>query len=143
MLRFQMISIPAALLLAAGAAGAQQRWGGSGGGQSGHASQPSHPAGGAMPAAVVSSNGVAPRWGGSPPEHRHDRDRGQFGFGGQPGAYIPVVVAAPYPVPAAADTACAQTPDASVEMPVITTRHEERQLTTIEVYRLQPRFQKP
>ncbi|MGH7653806.1 MAG: hypothetical protein ACREN6_04000, partial [Gemmatimonadaceae bacterium] len=60
----------------------------------------------------------------------------------QRGAYIPIAVAAPYPVAAPVDT-CAPAPEGSVEMPIVVTRHEERQLTTIEVYRLQPRFQKP
>ena len=142
--RFRMISIPVSLLITAGVAGAQQHWSGSrGGGQSGHGAQPAHPAGGGTAPAMVSSNGVAPRWGGSPPERRHDRDHEQLGFGGQPRVYVPIVVDAPYPVPVAADTACAPQAVASVAMPVITTRHEDRQLTTIEVYRLQPRFQKP
>ena len=63
---------------------------------------------------------------------------------GQTSAYIPVAVAAPAPVPVtyASDTACA-TAAGPVDMQVITSKHEEHVLTTLEVYRLQPRFQKP
>jgi hypothetical protein len=140
MLRLRMISIPAALLFAAGTASAQ-RWGGGSTGQTGHGSAPAaHPAAPKSPAATVSSNGTISKWGGSPPERSHDGQRGRFG---QTDAYIPIAVAAPYPVPVSADPSCPPDADASVEMPVITTHHEDRQLTTIEVYRLQPRFQKP
>jgi len=146
MLRLRMMSIPAALLLTASAAGAQ-RWGGTSGtsgGPAGHGSPPvTRPTGTAPHSAAASSNGTISKWGGSPPERPHNRERGWTGFYGQPNAYIPVVVAAPAPVPAYADPSSPPAPDASVDMPVITTRHEERQLTTIEVYRLQPRFQKP
>jgi hypothetical protein len=150
MLRLRTVSISAALLLTAGTAGAQ-RWTAGSAGQTAHTAPPAahaqpaaaRPANGGPTAVAAAWNGIPSKWGGSPPERRHNGDREQRGFGGQRGAYIPIAVAAPYPVPAAADTACAPVPDASVEMPVITTRHEERQLTTIEVYRLQPRFQKP
>jgi hypothetical protein len=135
-----MISIPAALLFAASTASAQH-WGGGSAGQTGHGSAPAaRPAAPRSPAAAVSSNGTISKWGGSPPERPHDGQRGSFG---QTNAYIPVAVAAPYPVPAAADPSCPPGDNASVEMPVITRHHEDRQLTTNEVYRLQPRFQKP
>jgi hypothetical protein len=64
----------------------------------------------------------------------------------QPGAYvIPIAVpyAVPYDAPVAPDTTYAPDPQAAVAMPVIETHRAERQLTTIEVYRLQPRFQRP
>jgi hypothetical protein len=134
----RMMLVPGALLLAA-SAGAQQR---SPAAAPGHFLPPAaHPAATAPRPAAAAMNGAVSKWGGSPPERRHDRD--QRVFFGQTGAYIPIAVAAPYPVAAVPDTACAPAPDASVEMPVITSRHEDRQLTTIEVYRLQPRFQKP
>ncbi len=137
MLRLRMFSIPAALLVATGVAGAQHTPGAA----SGQSTPPTpHPSGTTPRAATVSSNGIAPRWGGSPPDRTHDARRGQFG---QQTAFIPIAVAAPYPVPAYADPSCPPDADASVQMPVITTHHEDRQLTTIEVYRLQPRFQKP
>jgi len=139
MLRLRMISIPAALLFAASTASAQH-WGGGSAGQTGHGSAPAtRPAAPRSPAATASSNGTISKWGGSPPERPRDGWRGRFG---QTNAYIPIAAAAPDPVPAYADP-CPPASDASVEMPVITTRHEDRQLTTIEVYRLQPRFQKP
>jgi hypothetical protein len=142
MLRLRMISIPAALLFAASTASAQ-RWGGGSAVQTGHGSLPAtRPTAPRSPAATASSNGTISKWGGSPPERSHDRQRGRIGLYGQPNAYIPIAVAAPDPVPAYVDS-CPPPPEASVEMPVITTRHEDRQLTTIEVYRLQPRFQKP
>ncbi len=142
MLRLRMLSIPAALLFAASTASAQQQhWGGGSAGQTGHGSAPAtRPAAPVSPTATVSSNGTISKWGGSPPERNHDGQRGRFG---QTNAYIPIAVAAPYPVPATADPSCPPDDNASVQMPVITTHHEDRQLTTIEVYRLQPRFQKP
>ncbi|MFI5232688.1 MAG: hypothetical protein ACHQSE_09270 [Gemmatimonadales bacterium] len=153
MLRLRILSIPAALLFAASTAStaSAQRWSAGSTSQTARTAPPAahaqpaagHRANSGPAAAAASWNGVPSKWGGSPPERRHDGDREQRGFRGQRGAYIPIAVAAPYPVPAAVDTACASAPDASVEMPVVTTHHEERQLTTIEVYRLQPRFQKP
>jgi hypothetical protein len=143
-----MLSVPAALLFAASVAGAQHSPGGAGGHGStpaarpsgGHGSTPAaHPAGTTHPVAAASWNGTPSKWGGSPPERSRDAQRARYN---QPITYIPIAVAAPDPVPASADP-CPPAPDASVEMPVITNRHEERQLTTIEVYRLQPRFQKP
>ncbi len=140
MLRVRMLSISAALLFAATASAQQQHWGGGSGGQTGHGSAPAtRPAAPRSPTATVASNGTISRWGGSPPERSHDSQRGRLG---QANAYIPIAVAAPYPVPVA-DPSCPPDDNASVEMPVITTHHEDRQLTTIEVYRLQPRFQKP
>jgi hypothetical protein len=138
MLKLRMMSIPAALLFAASTASAQH-WGGGSAGRTGHGSAPAtRPAAPRLPATAASSNGTISKWGGSPPERPHDGRRGRFG---QTNAYIPIAVAAPYPV--AADPSCPPDDNASVLMPVITSRHEDRQLTTIEVYRLQPRFQKP
>jgi hypothetical protein len=85
-------------------------------------------------------NGTPSKWGGSPPERSHEGQRARFN---QPVAYIPIAVAAPEPVPAYPEAAAAPAPAASVQMPIVTTAREDRQLTTIEVYRLQPRFQKP
>jgi hypothetical protein len=136
MLKLRMMSIPAALLLAAGTARAQHAPGGA----TGHTLPPAvHPTAAAPHAAAASWNGTPSKWGGSPPERTRNGERARFG---QPIAYIPIAVAAPYSVPAA-DDPCPPAPDASVEMPIVTTHHEERQLTTIEVYRLQPRFQRP
>jgi hypothetical protein len=105
---------------------------------------PSHTPVATLPTAAAAAwNGTPSKWGGSPPASSRENDRGQPGYAGQTGAYIPVAVAAPYPVAAPVDTACTRAPQASVEMPVVTTHREERQLTTIEVYRLQARFQKP
>jgi hypothetical protein len=126
----RLLFVPAALLLAA-PAGAQKSPAAPG---SAHAPAATLPKG-----AAAAWTGTPSKWGGSPPAPA----RTQSGYTGQPVAYIPIVVAAPYPVPAYADTTCTQPYQASVEMPVVTTRHEERQLTTVEVYRLQPRFQKP
>lgn len=135
MLELRTISIPAALLFVATTAGAQRA-------STAHAPAPpaAHPTAAAPHLAAAAWNGTPSKWGGSPPERPRDNQRQRFG---QPVAYIPVAVAAPEPVPAYADPPCPPAADASVEMPVITTKHEERQLTTIEVYRLQPRFQKP
>jgi hypothetical protein len=136
MLKLRTLSIPVALLAAASVAGAQH----STGGMTGHNTPPAaRPTGTTPHAAAASWNGTPSKWGGSPPERSHDGQRGRFN---QPIAYIPIAVAAPDPVPAYADP-CPPASDASVEMPVVTTHHEERQLTTIEVYRLQPRFQRP
>ena len=142
-MRTRSALITAALLAFAAVAGAQKPPAAS----ASHTAPPAaHQAPAALPrGAAAAWNGTPSKWGGSPPERSHDRQR----FGGQRGAYIPVVVYAPYPVdapyPEAAqpDTTYAPAPDASVQMPVITTPHADRQLTTIEVYRLQPRFQKP
>ena len=101
----------------------------------GHAPAPTLPRG-----AAAAWNGVPSKWGGSPPARAEDRDHR---FVGRPGAYIPVAVAAPYPVAAPIDTVYAPAPEAAVQRPVVAAAHEERQLTTIEVYRLQPRFQHP
>ncbi len=129
----RMLFVPAALLLTR-LAGAQKP----------SVAPVTHAPVAALPkGAAAAWNGTPSKWGGSPPAQSHERDRAQRGFAGQTGAYIPIAVAAPYPVPAPVDTACAHAPEASVEMPVITTRREGRQLTTIEVYRLQPRFQRP
>ena len=151
MLRSRIPFVSAALLFAASATAGAQHWSGGSTGRTAHAAPPAahaHPAtaGSANSGTHATGgawNGVASQWGGSPPERRHDRDRDQRGFAGQRRAYIPIVVVAPYPVAAPVDTAYAPDPEGSVQMPIVTTRHEDRQLTTIEVYRLQPRFQKP
>lgn len=135
--------VTAALVLSAAVAGAQRPPAAS----ASHTAPPAaHQPRASLPrGAAAAWNGTPSKWGGSPPERSHDRQR----FSGQPGAYIPIAVYTPYPVDAPypesapQDTSYAPAPDASVQMPVITTPHAERQLTTIEVYRLQPRFQKP
>jgi hypothetical protein len=137
MIPFRVIALSAALLLPAAAHA--QRWGGSPVGRDG-ASESRQTS--THPASAASSNGTPSKWGGSPVDTRAEsraRERVDRGTN----AYIPVAVAAPEPVPAVAsgNPGCPQ-PDGSVEMPVVTTPHEQRQLTTIEVYRLQPRFQR-
>jgi hypothetical protein len=138
MISYRVIALSAALLLPSAAAHAQ-RWGGSPVGRDG--SSGSHQAT-AQSVSAASPNGTPSKWGGSPVDTRSEsraRERLERGTN----AYIPVAIAAPEPVPAVAsgNLPCPQA-DGSVEMPVITTQHEPRQLTTIEVYRLQPRFQR-
>ncbi len=135
MLRFRFLLVPVALLAGASAAHAQYR-------SVSAAAAPARTAPNAQvhQASGGSWNGTASKWGGSPVESRHE-SRGGIGYGNQTIAYIPVVVAVPVAV-YAADTAC--TPQAApVDMQVVTSNHDERQLTRLEVYRLQPRFQKP
>jgi len=139
MIRYRLIAVAAALLLAAASAHAQ-RWGGSPVGHEG-SSEPRQAS--VHAASGASSNGTPSKWGGSPVDTHADsrtRERPERGTN----AYIiPVAVAAPTPVPATytATPGCPPV-DGSVEMPVVTTPHESRELTTIEVYRLQPRFQR-
>jgi hypothetical protein len=59
-------------------------------------------------------------------------------------AYIPVAVAAVAPVAVTyvVDTVYAPAPAGAVEMRVVTSRHEPREQTTMDVYREQ-RFGKP
>jgi hypothetical protein len=142
MARFQAMLVPVALLVMASSARAQ-RWGGSPPAAArAHASpaeahQLAQSSGGAW-------NGTASKWGGSPVQSRATvRVRGSYPGDGN--AYIPVAIAIPATAPMtyAADTACAAAATEPVEMQVVTSTHEARQLTTIEVYRLQPRFQKP
>jgi hypothetical protein len=138
MIRFRVIAVAAALFGAAGSARAQ-RWGGSPVARG--SSSETHQAA-VRPASGISPNGTPSKWGGSPIDaHAGSRMRGEIERGAT--AYIPVAVAAPAPVPVTylADPGCAPT-DSSVTMQVITAKHEDRQLTTIEVYRLQPRFQR-
>ncbi len=137
MIPYRVIAFSAALLLPAAAHA--QRWGGSPmarEGSSGSRQTAAHSVSAASP------NGTPSKWGGSPVD-THAESRGRERVERGTNAYIPVAVAAPEPVPAVAsgNQGCPQA-DGSVEMPVITTPHEARQLTTIEVYRLQPRFQR-
>jgi hypothetical protein len=134
MSRLRILSVPLALLVAVNAARAQHE----GGARSSSTAKPSaevHQASGG------SWSGTASKWGGSPVQAPATRARIVYVV--PVAVYVPAVVA---PVPVAdsyaVDTvyATASTP---VEMRVITSNHEPRQLTTIEVYRLQPRFQKP
>jgi hypothetical protein len=140
MTRYRVIAAAAAALVLTAPSAHAQRWGG--GSRMGRegSSEPRQQAAHALSAA--SSNGTPSKWGGSPVDSRGDarfRERGERGMN----AYIPVAVDAPAPVAviSSVNPGCPQA-DGSVEMPVITTQHEQRQLTTIEVYRLQPRFQR-
>ncbi|HEY2850128.1 MAG TPA: hypothetical protein VGI97_09645 [Gemmatimonadaceae bacterium] len=150
----RMLFVPGALLLAAGA-GAQKASMPAASHSAPLVSRsapvaPAHAPVATLPrGAAAAWTGTPSKWGGSPPVPVHDRR--QRGFVGRPGAYvIPVVVVVPYAVPVdpyevpvAPDTTYAPDPQAAVAMPVIETHRAERQLTTIEVYRLQPRFQRP
>lgn len=143
MTRFRAILVPAALFVFAGTAHAQ-RWGGSP-----VAGSHSSPAASRQvaPATGGSLNGTVSKWGGSPvQQHSVVRPRVAYAGQGYGYAYIPVAVAAQPALTYAADTTCppaAVDETQPVEMQVVTSPHEQRQLTTIEVYRLQPRFQKP
>jgi hypothetical protein len=135
MTRFQLLSIPLALFAVAGTAGAQ-RWGGS------PASTSARPAGQVTQASGGSWNGTASQWGGSPIQQPVQR-QAQGGYIVQTGAYIPVVVAAPAPIPVTyvVDTVYAQA--APVEMKVVSSGPAKTQPSTMDVYRQQARFQKP
>jgi hypothetical protein len=136
MSRLRLLSIPLALLVVANTARAQHE----GGARSSSAAKPSaevHQASGG------SWNGTASKWGGSPVQAPANT-RARIVYVVPATVYVPAVVAAPAPVADSyvVDTVYATT-STPVEMRVITSNHEPRQLTTIEVYRLQPRFQKP
>lgn len=119
-----------------------QRWGGSV-----PASRSAHPAR-SQPAAAHSAattliDGRQPLWGGSPPQTRENRQARQTVF--SPYYVVPAAVAAPQAVaaPVIIGTGDPATANSSYQMPVVTADRAPRELTTIEVYRLQPRFQKP
>lgn len=141
--RFHAALIPAALFAFAGTAHAQ-RWGGSPAPTSVARSSAAQPR--QVQANAGSWNGTVSKWGGSPVQQRA-AVRPRVLYAGQVGGYyIPVPIAAVPAVTYAADTTCPPaTVDATqpVEMQVISSSREPRELTTIEVYRLQPRFQKP
>ena len=123
--------------LSAGSAQAQ-RWGGSP-----RPAAAGRQSAGARATAGGSWNGTVSKWGGSPVQPGRDA-RTQCAEAIPWGVVIPRAVAAPAPVPAtyAADTSFAAG-SGPVEMRVVHEHPEPRQLTTIEVYRLQPRFQRP
>jgi hypothetical protein len=127
--------VPIALLAAVSSAHAQH-WGGS------PSSTASKPAAEVHQASSGSWNGTASKWGGSPVEHRAE-SRERPGSFGQANAYIPATVSTPayLPVTYAADSACTTPIAGPAQMQVVI--RETRPLTTIESYRLQPRFQKP
>ena len=138
MTRVRMMLVPVALLLAAGSARAQH-WGGhssSAADKHDASAETKHASGGAW-------NGTASQWGGSPVQARAaSRVRLQFVIPAN--AYIPVAVAAAAPVAVTyvVDTVYAPAPAGAVEMRVVTSRHEPRERTTMDVYREQ-RFGKP
>ncbi len=137
MTKFQLLSIPLALLAAAGTAGAQH-WGGS------PTSSSAKPAAQVNQASGGSWNGTASKWGGSPIQQPMQR-QAQVGYVVQTGAYIPVAVAAPAPVPVTyvVDTVYAPAYAAApVEMKVVTSGHTTSQPSTMDVYRRQARFAK-
>jgi hypothetical protein len=132
-----------ALTLSAAAAPAfAQHWGGSG--SSSHTARPAQSQPAAVhPATVTLIDGRQPLWGGSPPATRNDRRAHQTIV--VPYYVVPTAVAAQEPVaaPVTVDTVYAAAAASSYQMPVITANRAPRELTTIEVYRLQPRFRKP
>jgi hypothetical protein len=141
--RLHVLSIAVALVAATSSASAQYR----GGGGNSSSARPA-PANEVRQASGGAWNGTASKWGGSPVQSRNDgrnEARGAVAYFGQTGAYTYGAIAASAPVPAtnyAADTACA--PAAGpVQMQVVTSQHEDHVPTTLEVYRSQPRFQKP
>jgi hypothetical protein len=137
MTRFHLLFVPAALALCASPVLAQH-WGAA------PASNTAKPAAEVHQASGGSWSGTASKWGGSPVQSQSDHRARNVNLI-QGIAYYPAAVAAQVPVQAAcADAVDAAATSSSVEMKVITSKHDEpRQLTTIEVYRLQPRFQKP
>jgi hypothetical protein len=140
MTRYRVIAVVAALFVTAAAARAQ-RWGGSPAGRQGSSESRQTTA---RAVSAASPNGTPSKWGGSPVDARTGSHSGMF-LGNGTGAYIiPAAVAAPTPVVpviAPVDPGCPPV-DASVVMPVIHTQREPKELTTIEVYRLQPRFRR-
>lgn len=138
MTRTRVFAVSAALLLAAGSAHAQ-RWGGSPVAASSRQASSTE----SRPAAPSASNGFPSQWGGSPAGRRSHENR-RAGFVIPTDAFIPMAAEVPAPVAARAvvDTVFTQVVLAPVQMQVITAPHEERQLTTMEVYR-QQRFHNP
>jgi hypothetical protein len=137
MIRFRMMFVLVALLAAASPARAQH-WGG------GPVSSDRHDASAEMKHASGGGwNGTASQWGGSPVQ-APAASRSRFQYVIPSNAYIPVVVAAAAPVAVTyvVDTVYAPAPAGAVEMRVVTSRHEPREQTTMDVYREQ-RFGKP
>ncbi len=137
MTRFRMMFILVALLAAASPARAQHRGGGPVSSDRHDApAETKHASGGAW-------NGTASQWGGSPVQ-APAVSRLRFQYVIPSNAYIPVAVEAvrPIAVTYVVDTAYAPVPAGAVEMRVVTSRHEPREQTTMDVYREQ-RFGKP
>ena len=88
-------------------------------------------------------NGTASQWGGSPVQPPAG-SRLRFQYVIPSSAYIPVAVAAVAPVAVTyvVDTVYAPASADAVEMRVVTSRHEPREQTTMDVYREQ-RFGRP
>jgi len=137
MTRFRMMFVLVALLAAASPARAQHRRGGPVSSDRHDASAETKQAsGGAW-------NDTASQWGGSPVQ-APAASRLRFQYVIPSNAYIPVAVAAAAPVAVTyvVDTVYAPAPAGAVEMRVVTSQHEPREQTTLDVYREQ-RFGKP
>ena len=138
MTRFRVIFVLVALSAVGSTAHAQQ-WGRSSStasGRHGSTQESQQASGGAW-------NGTASQWGGSPVQ-APAASRLRFQYVIPSNAYIPVAVAAVAPVAVTyvVDTVYAPAPAGAVEMRVVTSRHEPREQTTMDVYREQ-RFGKP
>ena len=138
MARFRVIFVLVALS-AVGSTSHAQQWGRSSStasGRHGSTQESQQATGGAW-------NGTASQWGGSPVQAPAG-SRLRFQYVIPSNAYIPVAVAAVAPVAVTyvVDTVYAPAPAGAVEMRVVTSRHEPREQTTLDVYREQ-RFGKP
>ncbi|GEM_PF-2921487 len=138
MTRFRVIFVLVALS-AVGSTSHAQQWGRSSStasGRHGSTQESQQASGGAW-------NGTASQWGGSPVQ-APAASRLRFQYVIPSNAYIPVAVAAAAPVAVTyvVDTVYALAPAGAVEMRVVTSRHEPREQTTMDVYREQ-RFGKP
>ena len=138
MTRFRVIFVLVALS-AVGSTSHAQQWGRSSStasGRHGSTQESQQASGGAW-------NGTASQWGGSPVQ-APAASRLRFQYVIPSNAYIPVAVAAAAPVAVTyvVDTVYAPAPAGAVEMRVVTSRHEPREQTTMDVYREQ-RFGKP
>lgn len=138
MTRFRVIFVLVALS-AVGSTSHAQQWGRSSNtasGRHGSTQESQQASGGAW-------NGTASQWGGSPVQ-APAASRLRFQYVIPSNAYIPVAVAAAAPVAVTyvVDTVYALAPAGAVEMRVVTSRHEPREQTTMDVYREQ-RFGKP
>ena len=139
--------------LASRASAQQQHWGGSAPKSSGNsastASQHHTQATASAQAAPGAAwNGRQPVWGGSPPPTQQEIARQRNAVLLAPyaqGAFVEPIPTQPYvPVDTVSTSYNVAPQSNSVQMQVVRTHEpEQRQLTTIEVYRLQPRFQKP
>jgi hypothetical protein len=138
MTRFRVIFVLVALS-AVGSTSHAQQWGRSSStasGRHGSTQESQQASGGAW-------NGTASQWGGSPVQ-APAASRLRFQYVIPSNVYIPVAVAAAAPVAVTyvVDTVYALAPAGAVEMRVLTSRHEPREQTTMDVYREQ-RFGKP